>query len=173
MTLDAAALRSATALRAATAEAFVAAVGPLFENAPGFLFRLASARPFDSADALFERAREIAHAMPEPLQVELVDAHPRLGAAAAGMSAMSRDEQSGGGETPQAEEDRVAAELDRLNREYEGRFGFRYCVFVAGRARSALIPEMAAALGRERDAELQRAIDAVVDIAADRQQRTA
>jgi len=167
VTLDAA------TLRAATARAFVDAVGPLFEDAPGFLYRLASARPFASADALFERAREIAHAMPEALQVELVDAHPRLGAAMAGMSAMSRDEQTAGGRAPSPEEDRVAAELDRLNREYEGRFGFRYCVFVAGRARSALLPEMAAALGRDRAAELQRAIDAVVDIAADRQQRTA
>ncbi|HSL97467.1 MAG TPA: 2-oxo-4-hydroxy-4-carboxy-5-ureidoimidazoline decarboxylase [Candidatus Deferrimicrobiaceae bacterium] len=170
MTLDGATLRSATA------RAFVASVGPLFETAPGFLFRLASARPFESTDALFERAREIAHGMPEPLQLELVDAHPRLGAPPAGVSAMSYREQgyhheaaATGGESDAA----VAAELERLNREYEGRFGFRYCVFVAGRARSALIPEMAAALERERDAELHRAIDAVVDIAADRHRRTA
>ncbi len=46
---------------------------------------------------------------------------------------------------------RVAAELDRLNAAYEARFGFRYCVFVAGRPRAALLPGMAAALdGRPR-----------------------
>ena len=67
-----------------------------------------------------------------------------------------------------AEQARVAAELDRLNREYEWRFGFRYCVFVAGRSRAELIPGFAAALARERDSELHRALDAVVDIAIDR-----
>ena len=34
----------------------------------------------------------------------------------------------------------VAVELDRLNAAYEARFGFRYCVFVAGRSRAALLP---------------------------------
>ena len=62
----------------------------------------------------------------------------------------------------------VAAELERLNDAYEARFGFRYCVFVAGRPREALLPGMAAALDADRDAELHRALDAVVDIAIDR-----
>jgi 2-oxo-4-hydroxy-4-carboxy--5-ureidoimidazoline (OHCU) decarboxylase len=155
------------ALDEAPAATFVDAVAPLFEGAPGFLYRLAAARPFASWPALFERAREIAHAMPEPLQTELVDAHPRLGAAPATVSAMSYREQ-GYDRQPVPEAD-VAAELDRLNDEYEARFGFRYCVFVAGRPRSALIPEMAAALEGERDPELHRALDAVVDIAIDRQ----
>ncbi len=64
-----------------------------------------------------------------------------------------------------AERARVAAELDRLNAAYEARFGFRYCVFVAGRPRAALLPGLAAALDADRDAELHRALDAVVDIA--------
>ena len=62
--------------------ACAAALAPLFEGAPRFLGRLAAARPFGGADALFARAREIAHAMPEVEQLELIDAHPRLGAAA-------------------------------------------------------------------------------------------
>jgi len=161
-----------TALDAMPAGEFVAAVAPLFEGAPGFLWRLAAARPFESQEMLFERARGIAHGMPEPLQVELVDAHPRLGAPSASVSAMSFREQGYdrqaaanlGGEAAR-EGERVAAELDRLNDAYEARFGFRYCVFVAGRSRAALLPDMAAALERERDSELQRALDAVVDIA--------
>lgn len=155
------------ALDDAPADRFVDAVSPLFEGAPGFLYRLAAARPFASWPALFERAREIAHTMPEPLQTELVDAHPRLGAAPATVSSMSFREQ--GYDRPSIPDADVATELDRLNHEYEARFGFRYCVFVAGRPRSALIPEMAAALNRERDPELHRALNAVVDIAIDRQ----
>ena len=124
---------------------------------------------------MFDRARDLAHALPEALQLELMDAHPRLGAPPESVSAMSFGEQ--GYESEGAlnladeaarERDRVAAELDRLNREYEGQFGFRYCVFVAGRSRAELIPEFAGALERERDPELHRALDAVVDIAESR-----
>ena len=67
-----------------------------------------------------------------------------------------------------AEQARIAAELDRLNRAYEARFGFRYCVFVAGRSRPELLPGFAAALAADRRAELARALDAVIDVAADR-----
>jgi len=159
------------ALDALPAGEFVAAVAPLFEGAPGFLWRLAAARPFGSEATLFGKAKAIAHDMPEPLQVELVDAHPRLGAPPESVSAMSFREQGYDQETAALaheaaqERDRVAAEMDRLNDAYEARFGFRYCVFVAGRSRAALLPDMAAALERERDSELQRALDAVVDIA--------
>ena len=65
----------------------------------------------------------------------------------------------------------VAEELERLNAAYEARFGFRYCVFVAGRPREALLPGMAAALKADRGTELHRALDAVVDIAIDRRAR--
>lgn len=169
------------ALDEGSAAAFTARMAPLFEGAPGFLWRLAAAgRPFGSAERLFERARELAHAMPEVLQVELVDAHPRLGAPPASVSAMSFREQGYDTEaaTALAEEaarkrERVAAALDRLNRDYEWRFGFRYCVFVAGRSRAELLPGFEAALARERDSELHRALDAVVDIAIDRAGRMA
>ena len=59
-------------------------------------------------------------------------------------------------------------ELERLNAAYEARFGFRYCVFVAGRSRADLLPAMEAALGGAPDTERHRALDAVVDIAIDR-----
>jgi 2-oxo-4-hydroxy-4-carboxy-5-ureidoimidazoline decarboxylase len=67
-----------------------------------------------------------------------------------------------------AERDRVARELARLNDAYEARFGFRYCVFVAGRPRAALLPAMEVALEADRRTELHRALDAVIDIAVDR-----
>lgn len=155
-------------LDAPTDAAFAAAMAPLFEGAPRFLARLAVARPFETPDALFERARAIAHGMPEDEQVELIDAHPRLGAPPATVSALSYAEQGYDRQAqPQAPLD-VAAELDRLNAAYEAHFGFRYCVFVAGRSRAALLPDMAAALDRDRASELHRALDAVVDIARDR-----
>ncbi len=140
--------------------AAAAALAPVFAGAPDFLYRLIAARPFGSWERLFERAREIAHAMPEPLQVELVDAHPRLGAPRAGLSPSSAREQAASA-TP----DGVIEALARLNSDYEARFGFRYCVFVAGRPLAALIPGLEAALGADREYELHRGLNAVVDIA--------
>ncbi len=157
--------------------AFAAAVAPLFEGARLFLGRLSMARPFGSVEELFARAREIADAMPLDEKLELIDAHPRLGAPPADVSALSFVEQgydrAGTERAPEAasaeaERARLASQLDRLNAAYEARFGFRYCVFVAGRSRAELLPEMAAALDADRDTEMTRALDAVIDIARDR-----
>ena len=167
-----------------TPAATPAEMGPLFEGAPRFLARLHAAGPFTDDASLFEAARAIAHTMPEDEQIELIDAHPRLGAPPGTVSPMSYTEQgydretgteprelpgpTGPTEPTEPRVTDVAAELERLNDAYEARFGFRYCVFVAGRPREALLPGMAAALAGAREVELHRALDAVVDIAMDR-----
>jgi len=144
-------------------EAFVEEMAPLFEGAPRFLARLAAARPFDSPEELFERAEAIALAMPEDEQCELIDAHPRLGAPPASVSAASFAEQGYDRGASDAMED-----LARLNERYESRFGFRYCVFVDGRPRAALVPAFEAALAGDRDSERRRALRDVVAIARHR-----
>lgn len=169
----------ATLNRATVAE-FCSAIGPLFESAPRFLVRLAGGRPYDDWPALFEAARFLALALPPEEQVELIDAHPRLGAAPDSVSAMSFREQ-GYDRVPDvhrptagvtvgtpADEAAIAAELAALNAAYEDRFGFRYCVWVAGRSRAELLPGFRAALDSDRERELRRALAAVVDIARDR-----
>src|SRR3954447_11686843 len=138
---------------------FIAAASPWFEGAPGFLRRLAAARPFHDAVTLFARATEIALAMPEDEQVKLIDAHPRLGAPPPTVSAASFREQGYDVETTVAIE-----ELTRLSDVYEARFGFRFCVFVNGRSRPELVPVFEAALGADRDAEIRRALHDVVAI---------
>jgi 2-oxo-4-hydroxy-4-carboxy--5-ureidoimidazoline (OHCU) decarboxylase len=100
---------------------FVAAVAPLFEGASHFLDRLANARPFGGADEMFRRSRAIALSMPESEQIELIDAHPRLGAPPSTVSAMSYGEQGYDRETTQA-----IAELAKLNEQYQTSIGFRY-----------------------------------------------
>ena len=160
-----------------TAGACAVALAPLFEGAPRFLARLCAARPFGDAPTLFATAREIARSMPEAEQLELIDAHPRLGAPPASVSALSFVEQGYDRQAAdrtatdaeaRAERRQLAAELDRLNAAYEARFRFRYCVFVAGRGRADLLPGFEAALSAERAAEISRALEAVVDIAQDR-----
>ena len=154
-----------------------ASLAPLFEGAPGFLRRLVDARPYETWPRLFEQAEKIALAMPETEQIELVDAHPRLGAPPGSVSALSFREQGyhAAAAEAAAEAERVAVdrELRELNEAYERQFGFRYCVFVAGRPRAALLPDFRVAMDADRATELKRALVDVVRIAAARQQRLA
>ena len=142
--------------------AFVAAAAMLFERAPRFSAWLAAARPFASDEALLQAAARIAHRMADEDQVELINAHPRLGGRG-GLSEASRREQG-------AADEAVDRELAELNAAYEAKFGFRYLVYVAGRPREALLPEFRAALARDRDDEKRRALNDTLAIAANRLQ---
>ncbi len=152
-----------------SAEAFVAEVQPLFEGAPRFLARLAQAHPFEDDEGLLASALEVAHALPEDEKLELVAAHPRIGAAPESVSTASYAEQGYDAESPEdAETARAYEELAMLNEIYEQRFGFRYVVFVAGRPKAAIVPLLEHALRNDRDVELRRAVDDTIYIAGDR-----
>lgn len=151
------------------ATSFVAALALLFEGAPRFLERLAADRPFGSDEAMLETAARLARELPEEEAVELVNAHPRIGTEPASVSGMSFREQGYDREAEEeGEENWAAEELKVLNEVYEARFGFRFAVFVAGREQAEIIPLIEAALRNDREAELRRAVDDCIDIAADR-----
>jgi 2-oxo-4-hydroxy-4-carboxy--5-ureidoimidazoline (OHCU) decarboxylase len=160
-----------------------AQLAPLFEGAPRFVVRLVAARPFTDDEDFVDAARRVAQELPDDEAVELVNAHPRIGADPAALSPMSSEEQGAGAErdpgatTDDAaigengeigEEPWVAEELAALNDAYERVFGFRFTVFVAGRSKAEMIPLIEAGLRNDRDAELRRAVDDCVGIAADR-----
>ena len=138
----------------------------LFEGAPAFVSRLAAERtqhPLAMAD-------EIALSMPEAEQIELLNAHPRIGATPGSVSALSFHEQGYDQDTGTAE---LQARLDHLNDEYERRFGFRFVIFVAGRPRAEIADVMEAHLDADREAEKQRGLRDVVAIARDRASKVA
>jgi 2-oxo-4-hydroxy-4-carboxy--5-ureidoimidazoline (OHCU) decarboxylase len=139
---------------------FLDTVSPLYERAPRFLERLADSRPFGSWAELFRESLAIALAAPPDVQDELLDAHPRIGAPPATVSALSYREQG----YDQEQRDAIEA-LGPLNDAYEARFGFRYVVFVAGRPRSEIVPLLRAALEAEPEAERDRGLRDVVAIA--------
>ena len=174
---DAAPLPPVAELDRADPARFAAVLGPLFEDAPAFVAALAARRPLGTWARLFVVATDVALALPEPAAVELLDAHPRIGADPAMVSAMSFVEQGFDRDAADparvAAEDarRVAADLARLNDAYEARFGFRFVVFVAGRPRSAIVPLLAAAMDADRAAELTRGLRDVIAIGAARATR--
>ena len=127
-------MRTVAELNDLDAVAFGAEMAPLFEGAPRFLAALADARPFESDDDLIDSARAVARELSADAQVELLDAHPRIGADPAAISRHSRHEQGYEDAGPEPDDQAwVANELQALNDAYESRFGFRFVVFVAGR----------------------------------------
>ncbi|MEX2547731.1 MAG: 2-oxo-4-hydroxy-4-carboxy-5-ureidoimidazoline decarboxylase [Chloroflexota bacterium] len=136
----------------------------LFENVPRFTARLAD-EEVESYSELLDRAEQIAAQMPEDEQLELIDGHPRIGAAPQTVSATSFREQGYDRDPGTAE---LQARLDRLNEAYEAEFGFRFVIFVAGRPRTEIADAMEGRMLASREEELERALSDVFLIARSR-----
>jgi 2-oxo-4-hydroxy-4-carboxy--5-ureidoimidazoline (OHCU) decarboxylase len=130
----------------------------LFEGHTRLVEALAKRRdPLGSAD-------EVIGELSEEEKLEALDAHPAIGAK--GLSARSAAEQG------MEADPETAAELERLNREYEARFGFRFVVFVNQRPKSAIVPILRERLDRSREDELDTGLRELVAIAEDRWRRS-
>lgn len=138
-----------------------------FERAPALTARLEGEAPFRSIDDVISRARAFLAAMSERERIAVLEAHPRIGADAATLSADSRREQ--GTDADPA----LLAELASLNAEYERRFGFRFVVFVQGRPKSEIARVLRARLARIRGEELATGLAEFLRIARDRLERGA
>lgn len=117
--------------------------------------------PFESGRELIETMRRVAGTLSDAEKVATLNAHPRIGERPSQMSVRSRNEQG----------DDSAPELEQLNRDYEGRFGFRFVTFVNRRPKSAIVPELRERLTHSRHEELEAGVRAVIDIAEDRLRR--
>ena len=114
--------------------------------------------PYHSTDDVIARMRAMLPTLTESEKVATLNAHPRIGENAGRLSARSLQEQ---GRDAQPE-------LDRLNAEYEQRFGFRFVVFVNRRPKAEIVEVLRQRLRRSREQELEDGLRAIVDIAEDR-----
>jgi 2-oxo-4-hydroxy-4-carboxy--5-ureidoimidazoline (OHCU) decarboxylase len=134
-----------------------------FERAPVLAERVAARiTPGDGPERALAIAREELAAMSESERIAVLDAHPRIGADLAALSALSRAEQGANGDAA------TLRELARLNDEYERRFGFRFVVFVRGRTKAEIVPVLRSRLLRAREEELATGIAEFLAIAEDR-----
>jgi OHCU decarboxylase len=136
-----------------------------FERAGPLLARLRDDAQFRSDEQLLERARVILTQMTEADQIAVINAHPRIGASPATVSAESFNEQGYDHDTTPPE---VYLRLERLNEEYEQKFGFRFVVFVNRRPKEAIVAVLEARLRGTRDEERRTALREILAIAADR-----
>jgi len=109
-------------------------------------------------------AHEVIAELSHDEKLEALDAHPAIGASS--LSTRSAAEQ-GSDDDPE-----TLAELERLNAEYEKRFGFRFVVFVNRRPKSEIVPILRERLERSREQELDTAVQELVAIAEDRWRRS-
>ena len=114
--------------------------------------------PYRSASELVAQMRALLPALTEGEKVETLNAHPRIGEDPARLSSRSLQEQ-GGDSLP---------ELERLNAEYERRFGFRFVIFVNRRPKAQIVEVLRQRLTRSRAEEMEEGLQAIVDIAEDR-----
>jgi 2-oxo-4-hydroxy-4-carboxy--5-ureidoimidazoline (OHCU) decarboxylase len=130
----------------------------LFEGRTRLVEKLAALEdPLGSAQAVVGE-------LTEEEKLEALNAHPAIGAK--NLSTRSAAEQ-GTEDSPE-----TLAELERLNAEYEERFGFRFVVFVNRRPKSEIVPIPRERLARTRDEELDTAVPELVAIAEDRWRRS-
>jgi 2-oxo-4-hydroxy-4-carboxy--5-ureidoimidazoline (OHCU) decarboxylase len=113
-----------------------------------------------------QSARDVVAELDEGEKLEALNAHPAIGARK--LSARSAAEQGAGTD----DDPETLAELDRLNRAYEERFGFRFVVFVNRRPKRAIVPILRERLERSREQELDTAVGELVAIAEDRWRRS-
>lgn len=144
---------------------FTKVISLLFEPTALLTQRIYDSRPFESYDKLLDRADQLIKELSPLEQLEVVNAHPRIGENAKKLSALSRAEQG----TRAANEDAVLAKWAELNKKYEDTYGFRFVVFVNGRSKESLFPiaEERIAHGNKNQ-ELVAGLSEMVDIARDR-----
>jgi 2-oxo-4-hydroxy-4-carboxy--5-ureidoimidazoline (OHCU) decarboxylase len=130
----------------------------IFERAPLLAKRV---RGNDLASIVASARSELAR-MTEDERIAVLNAHPRIGADPASLSALSRREQGGGADIA------TLRDLAVMNDEYERRFGFRFVVFVDGRSKAEIVPIFRERLRRPREDELAAGIHEFLAITRDR-----
>jgi 2-oxo-4-hydroxy-4-carboxy-5-ureidoimidazoline decarboxylase len=159
-------VHSLDALNAADRDAFVGALGHIFEHAPWVAERTFASRPFATVSALHDgMAVEVARAS-EAEQLALIRGHPELGgkvARAGAMTAESRREQGSLGLDwlSDAEFER----FERLNAAYRARFGFPFIICVRRHTRDSILDSFERRLGNTPEQERAAALAEIGHIA--------
>jgi 2-oxo-4-hydroxy-4-carboxy-5-ureidoimidazoline decarboxylase len=135
-------------------DAFVAALGAIFEHSPWVAERVFGERPFASVGALHAAMLAVVDRAIDGEKQRLLRAHPELSGKAAirgELTADSHREQSGAGlhECSPAE----FARLGELNAGYTSKFGFPFIIAVKGLGRQDILREFARRLRNDHATE--------------------
>jgi 2-oxo-4-hydroxy-4-carboxy-5-ureidoimidazoline decarboxylase len=144
---------------------FVRHLGGVFEHSP-WIPRLAAAlRPFSDIDSMHAAMMDIVLSQTTGDQIAFLRAHPRLAARAKRAGALtseSRSEQSHAG--LDALDDPLADFLEKLNVEYEERFGFPFIIVARHNDARSIIAALQRRSSRTRDEEVAEALEQIAAI---------
>lgn len=158
---------SAAALGALDADAFVAAVGPVYEKSPWIAERAhAKSAPFDSLTAIDAALWSVVASASDEEQLVLLRAHPDLAgkAALAGdLTAESTEEQQRAG-LGQLSADEMA-KFTALNGAYTARFGFPFILAVRNASKRVILASFERRLGNPAGVERAECLAQVRKIA--------
>ncbi len=147
-------------------DAFVAALGFVFEDSPWVAKRAWHARPFASVDDVHRTMCDIVAAADVEQRLALIRAHPDLvgrAARAGTLSAASTNEQAGAG-LARLDREEVAM-FDRLNAAYRERFGFPFVICVRENKKAAIVAGLQSRLANDRATEIATALGEIAKIA--------
>ncbi len=143
-------------------ESFVARFGGIYEHSPWVAEGAWRARPFADREALERALQDGVIASGREQQLELLRAHPRLGTRRP-LTDYSRAEQQGAGLMNAAPVD--LGELERLNRDYEARFGFPFILAVRNATLRQILDSCRARIEHDALAEFDESLRQVHRIA--------
>jgi len=147
-------------------DAFVAALGDLFEHSPWVARAALHRRPFASVADLHGALESAMRAAPRERQVALICAHPELAGRAARAGELT---EASTGEQARAGLDRLTAEelgeLEAMNRAYRERFGFPLVICVREHTKDSILAWGRARLSHTADDEVATALGEIAKIA--------
>lgn len=153
---------SIAALNQMSRDAFVEALGTVFEETPRIADRTWEQRPFVSVADLHQRMVEDVKAMTPADQIALLQAHPDLGSRVQ-MADASVQEQAGAGlnQLTPVEYER----FQRLNQAYKEQFGFPFIIAVKHHTKDSILAAFEQRLRNTKPEERDRALQEVFEIA--------
>ena len=141
---------------------FVSRFGAIYEKSPWVAEGAWNARPFADATALENALAEVVRHASHAQQLELLQQHPRLGTRLA-LSGYSRSEQAGAG-LPDASTVECA-ELEQLNNDYEGKFGFPFILAVRNANSRSILDSCRTRINHDEKSEFDESLRQVFKIA--------
>jgi 2-oxo-4-hydroxy-4-carboxy-5-ureidoimidazoline decarboxylase len=150
------------AINAMNRDAFIAVLGPAFENAPWVAAGAWSGRPFANVAALHAAMLDVVRKAPDERQLAFLRGHPELA---------GREAQSGTMTTESVGEQRSAGlnaltaaerdELQGLNRAYRERHGFPFIIAVRANTRQQIFDAIRARIAQPTESERRAALEQI------------
>ena len=144
---------------------FVAALGGIFEGPPWIVTDAWAARPFSDVDTLDAALCQVMYAASTERKVALIQAHPDLVGRAARSGTLgpaSTAEQAAAGLNDLSADE--IATFERLNAEYQQRFGFPFVICARENKKESILAGFATRMRNTRDQEIATALDEIAKI---------